>query len=62
MNVHVMEGRMFAFVDFEEEGAAKKAMERKQTKPFYVGGDMLEVDLKRERGKEYARKHRNWRE
>ena len=53
---------MFAFVDFEEEGAAKKAMERKQTKPFYVGGDMLEVDLKRERGKEYARKHRNWRE
>lgn len=55
-----MEGPKFAYVDFAEEGAAKKAVERAQTKPFYVGEDKLIVDLKRE--KNYGRNHRNWRE
>lgn len=53
---------MFAYVDFAEEGAAKKAVERAQTKPFYVGEEKLDVDLKREMGKGYGRKHRSWRE
>ena len=39
VNVHVVEGKMFAYVDFAEEGAAKKAVERAQTWPFDVGED-----------------------
>ena len=62
VNVHVVESHLFAYVDFAEEGAAKKAVERAQTKPFYVGEDKLSVDLKREMGKSFGRKHRNWRE
>ena len=62
VNVHVVENRMFAYVDFAEEGAAKKAVERAQTKPFYVEEEKLDVDLKREMGKGYGRKHRSWRE
>lgn len=62
VNVHVVEGKMFAYVDFAEEGAAKKAVERAQTKPFYVGEDKLHVDLNREMRRNFGRKHRNWRE
>lgn len=58
----MIESRMFAFVDFLEEGAAKKALDKSQTKPFYVGKEKLALDLKRETGKNYARRHRNWRE
>ena len=60
VNVHVVESRMFAYVDFMEETAAKRAVQKAQTTPFYVGKERLAVDLKREINKSFGKKHRSW--
>lgn len=47
VEVKVVAGSHFAYIDFKEETAAAKVAEKAKEEPFRLGNDTLSVDVKK---------------